>query len=1058
MVTKADAPAAPQPGGGVDFLVSYIETDEEWAAWIAWQLEEAGFRVRFEAWDLSVGMHRTGEQHRALVEAKRIVAVVSASYLASKRKAPEWQAALAESLPGDRPKLLPIRVEDFSLQGLLLDRVSADLFGIDETTARERLLAAVHGAKKPEYVPAFPGKPDIGVGRKAPYFPGQYQERGSAWPPGRSPFPGLAAFDASLAAVFRGRDADIRRLVDTLTSPAGDSTGLVAVVGQSGCGKSSLVAAGLVPTVTEDPYHWLVVPSLAPGNRPLVALADALAEVARDHGLNWDRKQLTSQLTEPGAIAEVTRELLAAARPAPRLLIVIDQAEELLVRASPNSRKEFLAVLAAASAGLVRVVATVRSEYLGRLVEEAAQVGLPVRTEAILPLTQEMLRLVVSEPARLAGLTIDDQLVARLVTDTGDGQALPLLAFILQRLYVQACRAGTTTLSDVLYETTGGVRSALIEHANVALDKAATATGRSRDEVLDGLLQLVSVDTDGRPTRHRLPLDGLNDRIHSTLAPFIAHRLLTVDAAPGGPATIDIAHERLLADWSSLATAIDQRSDQLRLRSQADTAAADWDYYGRPLKRLWSLPLAGEALATFNSDDLTPITHAFLIDSCRQGRRVRTRNWTVVVGLLVVLIVLAVYGLQMRDTAEERDRARIADQLLVRADSIRVKDPALALRLVVAAYDVGPRSHRDRIRGNLLGILADTPTLRTTITGHSSQVWVTAFGLDGILASAANDGTVLLWDVADGVNPRQVGSFSTGDAGLTAMTFSLNGLIATVGENGAQLWDVTDPDNPQQLDASFIGSADDLVFGPGGVLAAVNGKTVQLWDVTDPASPQRGGSLTGHTDDVSTLVFGPNGIIATASWDTTVRLWDATDPNHPYQRGEPLTTTYGSSVTSVTFGPNGILASASDDGTVRLWDVSDLDSSHQVGGSLTGHTNADAKVAFGSDGLLATADERTVQLWDVSDPINPHQVGKPLAGHTDSISWLTFGPDGLLATASWDTTVRLWDVSSLRQLRADVVETACQRAGGGLNEKEWDRYLSNVPYRNTCGPVHDGSK
>lgn len=1012
-MTEADSPTAPHAGGGVDFLVSYIETDEEWATWISWRLEEAGFSVRVEAWDLSVGMHRTGEQHRALVEAKRIVAVVSAAYLASKRKAPEWQAALAEGLSGDRPKLLPIRVEDCPLSGLLFDRVSADLFGVDETTARERLLAAVHGAKRPERVPAFPGKPDIGTGRKAPYFPGQSQEWGSVWPPGRSPFPGLAAFEASLAAVFRGRDADTRRLVDTLTSPAGDSTGLVAVVGQSGCGKSSLVAAGLVPTVADDPYHWLVAPSLAPGDRPLAALAEALAEVARDHGLDWDCKQLTSQLAEPGAIAEVTRALLAAARPAPRLLVIIDQAEELLVRASPDSRKEFLAVVAAASAGPVRVVATVRSEYLGRLVEEAAQVGLPVRTEAILPLTQEMLRLVVSEPARLAGLTIDDQLVARLVTDTGDGQALPLLAFTLQRLYVQARRAGTTTLSDVLYETTGGVRSALIEHANVALDKAATATGRSREEVLAGLLQLVSVDADGRPTRHRLPLDGLHDRIHSTLAPFIAHRLLTVDATPGGPATIDIAHERLLADWSPLATAIDQRSDQLRLRSQADTAAADWDYHGRPPKRLWSLALAGEALAIFNSDELTPVTHAFLIDSRRRSRRRRTRIRAVFVGFLVGLVVLGVYGLQMRGAAEEGDRARTADQLLVRADSVRVKDPALALRLAVAAYDVTPRIHRDRIRGNLLGILADTPALRTTITAHSSQVWVTAFGPEGILASAANDGTVLLWNVADPAHPRQAGRFFTGDAGqLSTMTFSLNGLIATTGENGAQ-----------------------------------------LLDVNDPANPRRGGSLTGHTDDVFTLAFGPNGILATASLDTTVRLWDVTDLNHPHQRGEPLTTTYNSSVTSLAFGQDGILASASDDGTVRLWDVSGPDTSHQVGNSLTGHTNADADVAFGPDNLLATADESTVQIWDVSDPINPHQVGNPLTGHTDPISKLAFGPDGLLATASWDTTVRLWDVTSLHQLRTDAVEVACHRAGGGLNEREWDQYLPNEPYRNTCDPA-----
>lgn len=923
MVTEADSPAGPQTGGGVDFLVSYIETDEEWATWISSRLEEAGYSVRVEAWDLSVGMHRTGEQHRALIEAKRIIAVASPAYFASKRKAVEWLSALAEDPLGDLRKLLPMRVEDFLLPGLLSERVTTDLFGVDEATAYERLLAAVRGAKRPEHVLAFPGRPGTGTGQKALYFPGQFQGRGAAWPPGRSPFPGLAAFDASLAAVFKGRDAEIRWLVDTLTSPAGDRAGLLAVVGPSGCGKSSLVAAGLVPAMTDDPYHWLVAPPFAPGDRPLVALAEVLADLARDHGLNWESSQLTSQLAKPDAIVEVTRALLAAARTAPRLLVIIDQAEELLVRASPDSRKEFLAVLAAASAGPVRVVATLRSEYLGRLVEETTQVGLPIRTEAILPLRQEMLRLVVSEPARLAGLTIDDQLVARLVTDTGDGQALPLLAFTLQRLCVQAHRVGTTIISDVLYEAIGEVRSVLIEHADVALDKAATATGLSREEVLTGLLQLISVDTEGRPTRHRLTLDDINDRIRSTLAPFIAHRLLTVDATPGGSATIDIAHERLFADWCPLAKAIDQRSDQLRLRSQADTAAADWDHHGRPPKRLWSLPLAAEALAAFDSDNLTSVTRDFLIDSRRRGRRRLARIWTVFIGLLVALVVLVVYGLQMRGTAEEGDRVRTADQLLVRADSIRAKDPVLALRLAVAAYDLSPRNHRDRIRGNLLGLLGDTPALRATITAHSSQVWVVAFGPNETLASAGNDGTVLLWNVTDPAHPDPAGRFFTGDAGLlSTMTFSVNGLIATTSDSGtAQLWDVTDPTNPQQLDASFIGPVDTLAFGPGGVLAAVSGKTVQLWDVTDPANPRRGGSLTGHTDDIFTLAFGPNGILATASWDTTVRLWDA---------------------------------------------------------------------------------------------------------------------------------------ASLQQLRTHVVEVSCQRAGGGLTEKEWDQYLPDEPFRNTCDPARIG--
>ncbi|MEX5632739.1 hypothetical protein [Parafrankia sp. FMc2] len=131
-------------------------------------------------------------------------------------------------------------------------------------------------------------------------------QAGSLWQPGRSPFPGLVAFDASRAAVFEGRDGDTRRLVERLTGPAGED-GLVVVVGPSGCGKSSLVAAGLGPVLAADP-DWLVVAPVVPG------------------------------------------ELVRAAG-ATRLLLVVDQAEELLARVGPPVQAQFFALLAAGGGG-----------------------------------------------------------------------------------------------------------------------------------------------------------------------------------------------------------------------------------------------------------------------------------------------------------------------------------------------------------------------------------------------------------------------------------------------------------------------------------------------------------------------------------------------------------------------------------------------------------------------------------------------------------------------------------------------------------------------------------
>ncbi len=148
-------------GGGirdVDFFISYTQADRQWAEWIAWTLEEAGYRVLIHAWDLAEGANWASVTAEGVQRSARTIAVLSASYAMSQYGAAEWQAAWAEDPTGQARKLLVVRVEDCDRPALLRQLVSVDLFGVDKTTATTRLLdAATYGTRhKPNSSPNFP--------------------------------------------------------------------------------------------------------------------------------------------------------------------------------------------------------------------------------------------------------------------------------------------------------------------------------------------------------------------------------------------------------------------------------------------------------------------------------------------------------------------------------------------------------------------------------------------------------------------------------------------------------------------------------------------------------------------------------------------------------------------------------------------------------------------------------------------------------------------------------------------------------------------------------------
>ncbi|MGW7414268.1 WD40 domain-containing protein [Streptomyces sp. NPDC054863] len=146
----------------LDFFISYSPADEQWASWIAWTLEEAGYRTVVQAWDFVAGTNFIDFMDRGVSESAAVIAVLSRHYARSTYGRMEWQAALRASPQAPERRLLTVRVEDIPIEGLLATLTYVDLVGVaDPQTARSMLLTrieqALDGNARPLRRPGFPG-------------------------------------------------------------------------------------------------------------------------------------------------------------------------------------------------------------------------------------------------------------------------------------------------------------------------------------------------------------------------------------------------------------------------------------------------------------------------------------------------------------------------------------------------------------------------------------------------------------------------------------------------------------------------------------------------------------------------------------------------------------------------------------------------------------------------------------------------------------------------------------------------------------------------------------
>jgi formylglycine-generating enzyme required for sulfatase activity len=635
----------PSASAAVDLFLSYNSLDLAAVKQVRTLLGEREVSVFYDRESLGLGLDWFEPLERALRQVHGVVVFLGPNGLGRWQRR-EMTLALDRQTKEPTFPVIPILLpggEANNYSGFLLQNTYADLRGrLDDPDTLDAIERAVRGTA----------------------------QAGEPTPPPATvaicPYRGLNAFREEDAPLFFGRD----RLVDepeqgllhkVLTCP------LVAVVGASGSGKSSVVRAGLLPRLRLEPPSrgtWDVVTFL-PGKYPFLNLAITLEAVRNPEASDAARETDAAALGKGWATGDVPLDWsLGRAREAlrvDRLLVVVDQFEELVTLTPKDDRQPFLARLLAATGAesKITVLLTVRADYYGLAIgldpelSDGVQRGL-VNVPAM---RRDELLQAVTGPARRVGLEFEPGLVNRLLDDVGDEPGnLPLLEFALTELWER--REGRR-LTNAAYEAIGRVAGAIGRRADAVFNGLTDEQKAAAKRLFGRLVRVTEVDEEGRDTRQRVRLGDLNEAFRSAVEPFVAGRLLVTArdpgpsvaepnpdeapaaAAPDDPTTVEVAHEALIRRWEKLRDWVKEDRAFLLWRQRLGFYIAEWRRSGRDAGTLLRGALLREArrFARFRRDDLNESEREFLARSePRSPRRL------IEIAVITILAVLGIYA------------------------------------------------------------------------------------------------------------------------------------------------------------------------------------------------------------------------------------------------------------------------------------------------------------------------------------------------------------------------------------------------------------------------------
>jgi class 3 adenylate cyclase/WD40 repeat protein len=461
------------------------------------------------------------------------------------------------------------------------------------------------------------------------------------------PYRGLLSFRRSDRHLFFGREPVLGELLERLMPGR-----LLALVGASGSGKSSLLCAGVAAAVEA-------------GEVPCARSA---------------------RLITPGA--EPPFELDGPDTE----LLVVDQFEELYTQCTdPGRRARFIDALLSCESPLV---IGVRADFYGEISGDTRLARAVAANQVLLgPMDEEELRRAIEAPAQLTGIELAPGLVDLVLRDAaGQPGALPLISHALRATWE---RRDGRTLSVETYRGTGGVSSAIAQTAEMIVQRTPAA---QRPLLRAIFLRLADLGEGVEDTRRRVRSDDLvphgasPQEVRALLERLAEARLVMLDEG-----TVELAHEVLIRRWPRLRGWLEEDRDGIRLYRRLCNAARSWDAAGREPGDLYRGGRLEAALewSRANGALLNDTERDFLNSSAEEAakalrhrqladRRLR-RSLAAAACLLVAALVLLAFALFSRHDAVDAEASARSQALATESEAQVSRDPQLALLLARAA-------------------------------------------------------------------------------------------------------------------------------------------------------------------------------------------------------------------------------------------------------------------------------------------------------------------------------------------------------------------------------------
>lgn len=801
-----------------------------------------------------------------------------------------------------------------------------------------------------------------------------------------NPYRGFRSYQYSPddTRLFFGRDAVVQSLFDKVVGAGDNARGepVVVVLGASGSGKSSLVAAGLLPRLARAGWTPLPQP-VRPGENP----RDALRLLGR---------LLDGAAPAHEALPEMARRLFSR-DPGARRVVLVDQLEELVtLRREAGAKDAFLETVEAAveaAEGRLRVLYTLRSDFEPHF--EALITRRPTGRFRVPSLSRAELREVIEKPADACVLGFSPaSLVGEMVEEVIDAPgALPLLSFTLSEMYLHyvrefaAGRRDDRVLTAADYQDLGRVEGSLSRRAEEVVARFDDDGRTTLRRVMLRMVTIKGAELTRRPvTLAELDFSNVeNVRVQAVLDALTDARLIVRGCDELGE-FVEPVHDKVVLGWPRLVAWIHDPEERERydavqvVRHRTEEwlrleRSNGWLDHDTRLDR-W-VELVGRTDNPFNADEVALVRASL---ARRDAERDRERR---------------------RVAALEDALARARDQIRTTAARDAADDPTAQAALLREV------DRPERTVGWLrlaLDVIAQ-PVASAVLAGHGAEVSHAAFSTDGARAlTASADGAVRVWGVDGDAAPIVL----RGPPGpIAAAALSADGALAlAVGvDRVVRVWRTDGVGEPRLLrgsDARFSAAA----FSPDGahVVAGAFDGAVYVWSLRGRGPAV---ALKGHQGRVRAATFSSDGArVLTASADHTARVWRVDGGGAPLRLEG-----HEAEVDDARFSADGgRVVTASRDGTARVWCV---DGSGAVV-VLSGHTSGVSSAAFSPDGarVVTASVDGTARVWRADGSGDP----VVLSGHTARVTSARFSPDGQrMLTASADGTARIWSADGRGQ-------------------------------------------